>query len=242
MPRLLLGLLIFALAAPAFATDGALEINEPCAFETGCSAEDTTTIEAISAEWYRLTGDSAWLEGCIVGLCLCPVWLLDDLTGVFALVELLTFQPGPWRLFEVLDLRWTLGRGETQIEIRGRGLYRTAAPVLDEHRLVLDLEFDGDPIGTLDSGVVPGALSFPEINIQALTAGECYQEGVWLAAAPVPEPSQGSQQLAGLLALLLLSRRRNARRAWGAGLHPTERVRQNVLHRGPRSGLRHVVP
>ena len=57
---------------------------------------------------YGLTADSAWLEGCIVGPCLCPVALLDDLTGDFVLVELPTLQPGPWRLFEVRDVEWTL--------------------------------------------------------------------------------------------------------------------------------------
>jgi len=155
---------------------------------------------------YGLTEDSAWLEGCIVGPCLCPVLLLDDLSGDFVLAELPTLQPGPWRLFEVRGVRWTLGRGETRVEIRGSGLYHSGAPVLDLHRLVLDLELDGDPIGTLDSGVVAGALSFPKIAIQALTSGECFQEGTQLAAAPIPEPSRGLQQLAGLLALLVLSR------------------------------------
>ncbi len=162
---------------------------------------------------YVLTEDSAWLEGCIVGLCRCPVALLDDLTGDLVLVELPTLQPGPWRLFEVCDVQWTLGRGKSLVEIRGSGFYHTAAPVLDEHRLVLDLQLDGDPIGTLDSGVVAGALFFPEIEIQALTSGECFQEGAQLAAAPIPEPSQGLQQLAGLLALWGLSRWRPRRHA-----------------------------
>jgi hypothetical protein len=161
---------------------------------------------------YGLSEESTWLEGCIVGPCLCPVALLDDLTGDFVLAELPTLQPGPWRLFAVRDVRWTLGRGETRVEIRGSGLYQSAAPVLDQQRLVLDLELDGDPIGTLDSGVVAGALSFPKINVQALTSGECFQEGTQLAAAPVPEPSQILQQLAGLMTLSILSRRRGKQR------------------------------
>lgn len=132
-----------------------------------------------------LDPESAWLEGCIVGLCLCPVALLDDLRGSFQLVELPTLQPGPWRLFEVKNVRWRLGRGDRVVEIRGSGLYHTAAPVLDEQRLTLDLTIDGDPLPQLDSGVVAGGLAFPRIDIQALTPGECYQEGVWLSAEPL---------------------------------------------------------
>jgi hypothetical protein len=136
-------------------------------------------------ELYRLTGDSAWVEGCIVGPCLCPVALLDDLTGDFVLAELPTLQPAPWRVFELRVVRWTLQRGDTTVAIRGSGLYHTAAPVLDQHRLILNLELDGNPIDTIDSGNVAGALSFPAIDIQALTAGQCYQEGVQLSATPL---------------------------------------------------------
>jgi len=199
-------------ATPVHASDGDPVIDQGCTTSQGCFAGGEGGPPETSSEPYFLTADSAWLEGCIVGVCLCPVASTDDLTGAFVLVELPTLGPGPWRLFEVLDLHWSLGRGEIRVDIRGRGLYQTAAPVLDQHRLVLDLELDGDPIGTLDSGVVPGAAAFPEIHIQALTAGDCYQEGVQLAAAPVPEPALGLQQLAGLMTLLCLSQRRTKRR------------------------------
>jgi hypothetical protein len=46
---------------------------------------------------YVLDPESAWLEGCIVGPCLCPVALSDDLSGSFQVIELPTLQPGPWR-------------------------------------------------------------------------------------------------------------------------------------------------
>jgi hypothetical protein len=164
--------------------------------------------------FYVLDQESAWLEGCIVGLCLCPVALFDDLSGSFRLVEVPTLQPGPWRIFEVNDVRWKLRRGDQIVEIRGSGLYQTAAPVLDEQRLTLDLTLDGDPIEPFDSGTVEGGLAFPSIEVQALTPGQCYQEGVWLSAdpldptpTPVPEPSARLLILAGvaLLGLLALS-------------------------------------
>lgn len=159
---------------------------------------------------YDLSADSSWLEGCIVGPCLCPVRLLDDLTGDFVLTEFPTLGPGPWRFFGVSDVRWTLRREGASIEIRGTGTYQSAAPVLDEHRLILDLEFDGVPIGTLDSGVVPGALAFPVVEISALTSGECFQEAVHLAASPVPvpEPSFGGLLPVGSMFLATLGTRR----------------------------------
>ncbi len=141
--------------------------------------------------FYVLDQESAWLEGCIVGPCMCPIALFEHLSGSFRLTELPTLQPGPWRLFEVDDLRWKLRRGDQVVEIRGRGLYETAAPVLDEQRLTLDLTIDGKPIETLDSGTVAGGLAFPSIKIQALTPEKCYQEGVQLNAEPLFRGQRG---------------------------------------------------
>jgi hypothetical protein len=168
---------------------------------------------------YELDERSAWLEGCIVGSCLCPIKLFEELSGSFRLVELPTLQPGPWRLFELSDLRWQLRRGDELVEIRGSGLYRTAAPVLDEQRLILELTLDGEPIEPLDSGTVGGGLAFPSIEIEALTAGACYQEGTWLSANPLeptpdpaPEPASSTLLVVGALFLALLYGRRG--RKW----------------------------
>lgn len=133
--------------------------------------------------FYVLAPDSAWVEGCIEGPCLCPV-SQGPLSGRFNLVELPTLQPGPARHFEISAIRWWIGTGPDAREVTGRGFYTTSAPVLDDQQLVLELEIDGDPVGTIDSGVVPGGLAFPRIDIQALTAGSCFQSGVILRAAP----------------------------------------------------------
>jgi hypothetical protein len=116
----------------------------------------------------------------------------------------------------VNDVRWKLRRGDQIVEIRGSGLYQTAAPVLDEQRLTLDLTLDGDPIEPLDSGTVGGGLAFPSIEVQALTPGQCYQEGVWLSADPldpepdpVPEPARWLMLVAGMAFLGVLYRRRS---------------------------------
>jgi hypothetical protein len=172
--------------------------------------------------FYELDQESAWLEGCIVGPCLCPVALFDDLSGSFRLVEMPTLQPGPWRIFEVNDVRWELRRGDQIVDIRGSGLYQTAVPVLDEQRLTLDLTIDGNPIEPLDSGTVGGGLAFPSIEVQALTPGQCYQEGVWLSADPldsesdpVPEPVGWLMLVAGATFLGVLYRRRGRELRFG---------------------------
>jgi hypothetical protein len=136
---------------------------------------------------YLLDEPSAWLEGCIRGPCLCPAIEIDDLAGVLKIIELPTLQPGPWRLFQVQAVQWDLRRGDRRVRIHGTGFYRTAAPVLDEHRLVLDLAIDGAPI-QLDSGVVAGALAFPPIEIEVLTLELCVQQGVQMSASPAPGP------------------------------------------------------
>ena len=145
------------------------------------------------ATFYVLDQESAWREGCIVGPCLCPIVMFEHLSGSFRLVELPTMGPGPWRLFELDNLRWKLRRGDQVVEIRGRGLYQTAAPVLDEQRLTLDLTIDGKPIESLDSGTVAGGLAFPKIEIQAVTPEKCYQEGVWLSAEPLFQDRRGKR-------------------------------------------------
>jgi hypothetical protein len=57
----------------------------------------------------------------------------------------------------------------------------------------LDLTIDGEPIEPLDSGTVGGGLAFPSIEVQALTPGQCYQEGVWLSAEPLFRGRRGNR-------------------------------------------------
>jgi hypothetical protein len=62
--------LILALATPALAVDGVLEINQTCAVETGCFAGDTpdfpVTISASGS--YRLTSDLALPNNSVIGI------------------------------------------------------------------------------------------------------------------------------------------------------------------------------
>ena len=59
--------LLLALAAPALAVDGVLEINQTCAVQTGCFVGDTAgypvTIYSKTGGSYRLTGDLLGVAG-----------------------------------------------------------------------------------------------------------------------------------------------------------------------------------
>lgn len=61
MPKVLLSLVFIALATPALATDGVLEINQTCAMTTGCFAGDVAGLPVTVATpgSYRLTSDLA---------------------------------------------------------------------------------------------------------------------------------------------------------------------------------------
>ena len=133
---------------------------------------------------YVLEKNSAWIEGCVEGPCLCPI-SQAPLAGSFRLERLPSMEPGPERLFEISSIRWRIGTGEDAPQVTGSGFYSTSAPVLDEQQLVLDLEIDGVPMERIDSGVVAGGFAFPRIEIQGLTPGYCYQSGVILQAASV---------------------------------------------------------
>jgi hypothetical protein len=61
MRSALLTLVFVALATPALAVDGVVEINQTCAVQTGCFREDApgfpVTITGTAGKSYRLTGD-----------------------------------------------------------------------------------------------------------------------------------------------------------------------------------------
>jgi len=87
---------------------------------------------------------------------------------------LLSFDPG--------GVRQALPRRAGKVT--GTGFYITSAPVNDDQQLILDLEVDGVALSRMDSGVVPGGLAYPRIDLSALTSEPCYQSGVGLVAAP----------------------------------------------------------
>jgi len=120
---------------------------------------------------YRLGGESAFLEGCIEGVCLCPV-RFASIGGTFKLTRWPDSDTGV-QTFLVADVDWTTtGRSIVNGAITGSGTYTLGAKT---HRLVLDLQIDSDPPVRVDSGEVPRAGVFPTIEIGGLTDSECYQ-------------------------------------------------------------------
>jgi parallel beta-helix repeat protein len=89
MRSILTLLILLALARPAFAVDGVLEINQTCAVQTGCFSGDTpgfpVTIDASAGRCYRLTSDLNVGNANIDGLFLTNSRITIDFNG-FSLV------------------------------------------------------------------------------------------------------------------------------------------------------------
>ena len=72
MRRFVLPCLTLALALPILASDGAVEINQACAENTGCFSGDTAgfpvTIDASAGRSYRLTSDLILLSASTSGI------------------------------------------------------------------------------------------------------------------------------------------------------------------------------
>jgi hypothetical protein len=85
MRTAVLALVSLALAAPALASDGVLEINQACAVETGCFAGDTAgfpvTIGGASGRSYRLTSALSTGGATIVGIEISATRTTIDLNG-----------------------------------------------------------------------------------------------------------------------------------------------------------------
>jgi Right handed beta helix region len=81
----MLSVLSLTLIAPAFATDGVLEINQTCAVETGCFAGDSAgfpvTITGSAGSSYRLTSDLDLLGAGTIGILISTSYVSVDLGG-----------------------------------------------------------------------------------------------------------------------------------------------------------------
>lgn len=131
---------------------------------------------------YRLSEDSAFLEGCIEGPCRCPI-LLGSAAGTFRLKLLPT--AGPLTSYAVTDLEWVIGAGEWARKVEGTGFYSLVG---DQHSLRLELTIEGRDVESFTSGgFVPGAGRFPdEFTIRVSTGGACFQREFDFRAVAVP--------------------------------------------------------
>jgi hypothetical protein len=103
-----------------------------------------------SAQVYRLASGSEFLEGCISGLCLCPVRLTTQLGGTMRLSQVSDGE------FEVRNVDWKVSSDTQPLEFTGDGRYQRRGNDLQrEQRLELDLSANGEDPEFYDSGWVP---------------------------------------------------------------------------------------
>jgi len=83
MRSALYALFLVTLAAPAFASDGVIEINQTCAVETGCLTGDTAGFPVTIGESgsYRLTGDLVVPDASTSGISITTSDVTLDLSG-----------------------------------------------------------------------------------------------------------------------------------------------------------------
>lgn len=133
---------------------------------------------------YALTDGSTFEFGCYAP-CLCPIFVTDGLRGTFVLAH-----AGSDPLFEtyrVLDVDWTVQHGGEAVRVTGSGEYRIGGEFALQHRLILDLEVDGNGPQRFDSGLTVGGYEFPHIRIATAVHGFfCFDSAFVVSAAPQP--------------------------------------------------------
>jgi len=133
---------------------------------------------------YGLEAPSSFQEGCLPP-CLCPVLFYDTLVGTFDLTPVF---PSPLGIsnFMITNIDFVMvDFFGAQRTVTGTGTYQLSGQVLPQHHLQMDVSIDGAPIQHHDSGLVPGGLDFPRIDISAALNGFfCYDEVFELHATP----------------------------------------------------------
>ena len=133
---------------------------------------------------YELRPESSVTQGCFEP-CLCPIALLEELSGSFLLHERLPAEPSLFREFTVFLVQWKLQRGDDSIPITGSGRYIVGGEFASLQRLELDLRFGDEPAQHFDSGLVVGGGEFPLINARISVNGQfCYDIVIDVVAAP----------------------------------------------------------
>ena len=168
---LLIAVYLLALAAPALASDGVLEINQTCAVDTGCFPGDEpgfpVTITGVGGGSYRLTSDLALSNPATDGISIATSNVTLDLGGF--MIRCRTFS------FPVFSLCGASSGGTgdgvrvtdpvaiTAVEVRGGSIVGMggAGVVLGSEAVVRDLRV----LDNGDSGVAVRANSIVSDNI-----------------------------------------------------------------------------
>jgi len=132
---------------------------------------------------YELSPGTTFQEGC-VGPCLCPIMLLEEVTGTFLLVP-----AGSDPLFsnyKLNEISWIVldSNGKVVHEITGQGTYKLGGEVALMQQLVLDINIDGGSPQHLDSGLIPGGSEYPLISVSVSRGTPCFNIWMNINAAP----------------------------------------------------------
>lgn len=132
------------------------------------------------AQRYELTGESQLFEGCVGGLCACPVQISSELSGQMAVVGAGLDQ------YKIREVRFEGVTNAKPIVFTGDGFYqRRDVGALREHRLELTLSAGGDDPVDYDSGWMPLIDESEVIAIAVAPPPEtCYGYAFGLVARP----------------------------------------------------------
>ena len=135
---------------------------------------------------YRLTKESSFQEGCFPP-CMCPIMINQNLVGTFKLTY--SGQVGGIQIYNVEQLNWILEQDDSLIRITGSGTYSIGSPdalTVIQHRMELDLTFDGGPLEHFDSGWVfvedMGKISI----VISVNDMYCWDQAIFIDSLPVP--------------------------------------------------------
>jgi hypothetical protein len=135
------------------------------------------------------SGRYQYLEGCISGLCLCPIQLTTQLEGKMRLIR-----DGD-DAFDVRDVSWDVLCDSAPLHFTGEGRYvRRGTGESREHRMELALSANGREAVPYDSGWMPLSLDGYDIDLYLPMAEVvCYGSAFGVravAASPVPTDHQ----------------------------------------------------
>ena len=147
-----------------------------------CAAMTLLPVTASAeAARYALEPLSEFQDGCQDG-CACPI-TVRSLEGTFVLTPL--GHQDDFELFDVTDVAWIIKNDSPGTFVSGSGTFRIRAGADPAQRLELDLSIgSSDPI-RFDSGLVPVAATWPNIEVAiAMNGFFCYDNVFSVNARP----------------------------------------------------------
>lgn len=132
---------------------------------------------------YSLGESAGYIVGCQPP-CKCPLIFAESLTGTFELAYSNSTADN-YDHYAVSNVNWTLVFSGNTFQVTGSGQYEIGGPVATQHRLRLDLSFDGGPVQLFDSGLKIASSPIPDLDLSiALNGFYCYDEVFRVDASP----------------------------------------------------------